>query len=96
MPWNERHRYNQYQYVSLDVTHMQTVRSVQLLCTFTSLGLLKWKERPGYAVDGARQLMGTIFITGESGMSSLDPRPNLSIDILLPQKFARSGCDIAD
>jgi len=38
----------------------------------TSLGLLKWKERPGYAVDGTRQFMGTNFHhQRKSGMSKL-------------------------
>jgi len=50
-----------YQYVSLDVTHVQTVRSVTLCIWVWSLGPLKRKGRPGYAIDDARQFAGTSF-----------------------------------
>ena len=32
----------------------------------TSVGLLKRKERPGYAIDGARQFVGTSLSSPES------------------------------
>jgi len=82
--------------------------SYSTLVRVTSFGLLKRKESPGHAVDGARQFVGSNFHHRRVWNEWLPVSPGnllrcrrhqynlLSIDLSLPQKLACSSCDVTD